>query len=146
MFVLDVQPQPSSKLQDFNPRHYEPASFLDRGVALPFTTPLLFGARARAAGDHSGLEVIIANPSGGKGVYILPWGAIPQICVPTLHDRRLWRLLRDKKLLTPLMMREAAGRPSGTKDAGKKHQFCPAASPHETKRRNHSRAPAVGIG
>ena len=108
MFVLDVQPQPSSKLQDFNPRHYEPASFLDRGVALPFTTPLLFGARARAAGDHSGLEVIIANPSGGKGVYILPWGAIPQICVPTLHDRRLWRLLRDKKLLTPLMMREAA--------------------------------------
>ncbi|MEY3729734.1 MAG: hypothetical protein RLZZ57_490 [Pseudomonadota bacterium] len=108
MFVLDVQPQPSSKLQDFNPRHYEPASFLDRGVALPFTTPLLFGARARAAGDHSGLEVIIANPSGGKGVYILPWAAIPQICVPTLHDRRLWRLLRDKKLLTPLLMREAA--------------------------------------
>jgi hypothetical protein len=134
VFVLDVQPQPSSKLQDFNPRHYEPASFLDRGVALPFTTPLLFGARARAASDHSGLEVIIANPSGGKGVYILPWGAIPQICVPTLHDRRLWRLLRDKKLLTPLMMAKRShggrGRPSGTKDAGKKHQFCPAASPH----------------
>jgi len=108
VFVATVHVRPLSKLQDFNPGHYEPASFLDRGVALPFTTPLLFGARARAASDHSGLEVIIANQSGGKGVYILPWAAIPQICAPTLHDRRLWHLLRDKKLLTPLLVREAA--------------------------------------
>lgn len=98
---------PDRKLRDFDSRRYEPATFLDRGVTVPFTTPILMGARARPSEDRDGLEVIIANPSGGSGVYILPWAAIPQICSPTLHDRRLWYLLRDVKALSPRIVREA---------------------------------------
>ena len=98
---------PDRKLRDFDSRRYEPATFLDRGVSVPFTTPILMGARARPSEDRDGLEVIIANPSGGSGVYILPWAAIPQICSPTLHDRRLWYLLRDVKALSPRIVREA---------------------------------------
>ena len=93
---------------NFNPRLFEPATFLDRGVNLPFTTPILLGARARPQEDQSGLEVIIANPSGGPGVYILPWTSIPQICTPTLHDRRLWQLLRDETTVTPRIVQDAA--------------------------------------
>lgn len=99
--------QPASNLRDFDSRRYEPATFLDRGVTVPFTTPILMGARARPSEDREGLEVIIANPSGSSGVYILPWAAIPQICSPTLHDRRLWYLLRDVKILSPRIVREA---------------------------------------
>ncbi len=99
--------QPARNLQEFNSRLYEPSTFLDRGVTVPFTTPILMGARARPCEDRDGLEVIIANPSGGSGVYILPWAAIPQICTPTLHDRRLWYLLRDVKILSPKIVREA---------------------------------------
>lgn len=97
-----------NSFKQFNPKLFEPATFVDRGVNLPFTTPLLFGARARPQEDGSGLEVIIANPSGGDGVYIFPWAAIPQICTPTLHDRRLWQLLRDETSLTPRSVQDAA--------------------------------------
>ena len=97
-----------NSFKEFNPKLFEPATFLDRGVNIPFTSPLLFGARARPKGDGSGLEVIIANPSGGDGVYIFPWIAIPQICTPTLHDRRLWQLLRNETSLTPRSVQDAA--------------------------------------
>ena len=103
-----VTARTARKLDNFNPRLYEPATFFDRGVNVPFTTPLLLGARARPQEDKSSLEVIISNPSGGESVYILPWVAIPQICSPTLHDRRLWQLLRDEITLTPRIVREAA--------------------------------------
>lgn len=94
--------------ENFNPRLFEPATFFDRGVNLPFTTPILLGARARPREDRAGLEVIIANPSNGEGVYILPWTSIPQICTPTLHDRRLWQLLRDETTVTPRIVQDAA--------------------------------------
>ncbi|MCA3379798.1 MAG: hypothetical protein ING08_06085 [Roseomonas sp.] len=98
----------NQSFKQFNPKLYEPATFVDRGVNLPFTTPMLFGARARPQEDNCGLEVIIANPSGGEGVYIFPWASIPQICAPTLHDRRLWQLLRDESSLTPQSVQDAA--------------------------------------
>ena len=69
---MAVNAQPANKLRDFDSRRYEPATFLDRGVTVPFTTPMLMGARARPREDREGLEVIIANPSGTSGVYILP--------------------------------------------------------------------------
>jgi len=94
--------------KEFNPKLFEPATFVERGVNLPFTTPILLGARARPQEDGSGLEVIIANPSGADGVYILPWASIPQICTSTLHDRRLWQLLRDQTSLTPRSVQDAA--------------------------------------
>lgn len=99
---------PAYDFQRLSPNQYEPATFTERGVNVPFTTPILLGARARPQREREGLEVLIPNPSGGEGVYILPWGAIPEICTPTLHDRRLWHLLRDEAILTPAIVREAA--------------------------------------
>ena len=75
---------------------------------VPFTTPILLGARARPQADGNGLEILIPNPSGGDGVYILPLASIPEFCTPTLHDRRLWYLLRDETIITPGIAREAA--------------------------------------
>ncbi|MCU0886459.1 MAG: hypothetical protein MUF65_01345 [Rubritepida sp.] len=86
---------------------YQPITFLERGVALPCTTPLLLGSRMRPA-ERVGFELVIANPGGGQGVYIVPWAALPEICVPTLHDLRLWKILSDLPLLTPSAVREAA--------------------------------------
>jgi len=77
--------------------HY-PSTFLERGVAVPFTTPLLAGTRARPterSGERSrerarsGIELLIPNPSGGPGVYILPWTGLRDFCCPSLHDRKL---------------------------------------------------------
>jgi hypothetical protein len=65
-----------------------PATFLERGVAVPFTTPQLNGARARP-GERRPLELIIPNPSGGRGVYILPLEGIHDFCTLTINDRRL---------------------------------------------------------
>jgi hypothetical protein len=103
-----VPAQSANNLRDLSPNLYEPATFVDRGVNVPFTTPILLGARARPQADGHGLEILIPNPSGGEGVYILPWASIPEVCTPTLHDRRLWHLLRDEIVLTPGLVREAA--------------------------------------
>lgn len=99
---------PAYDLQRLSPKLYEPATFTERGVNVPFTTPILLGARARPQLDRDGLEVMIPNPSGGEGVYILPWGSIPEICTLTLHDRRLWYLLRNETIITPAIVRETA--------------------------------------
>ncbi len=106
-------------LRQLSPQLYEPATFIDRGVNVPFTTPMLLGARARPQEDGNGLEVLIPNPSGGEGVYILPWASIPEICAPTLHDRRLWVLLRDEPILSPGIVREAAETASMEGHAGR---------------------------
>ena len=100
--------KPAYDLHHLRPYLYDPATFAERGVNVPFTTPVLLGARARPQTDGDGLEVLIPNPSGGEGVYILPWAAFPEICTPTLHDRRLWFLLRHETVLTPSIVREAA--------------------------------------
>ena len=75
---------------------YRPRSFRERGVAPPFTTRLLLGARLRqppGAPSGAGLEVIVPNPSGGRGVYILPWDTVGVLGRPSLHDVVLGRTL-----------------------------------------------------
>jgi hypothetical protein len=86
---------------------YQPTSFAERGVAVPFTTPLLAGARVRAA-ERTGTELVVPNPSGGRGVYILPWGSARQLCRPTVHDTRLFERLGQLPALTPSAVRQAA--------------------------------------
>ena len=86
---------------------YQPSTFLERGVAMPFTTPLLAGARVRP-GKREGLEVILPNPAGGRGVYILPWAGVRELCRPTVHDARLQQLVSDMKSLTPRLIRGIA--------------------------------------
>jgi len=94
-------------LDRFAAGRYQPSTFLERGAAVPFTTPILLGARLRPA-ERRGLELIIPNPGGGQGVYVLPWLSMPDICSPTLHDRQLWSVLSEQPLVSPLAVREAA--------------------------------------
>jgi hypothetical protein len=86
---------------------HHPATFLERGVAVPFTTPALLGTRARPA-DRGGIELIVANPSGGRGVYILPWGGICQLCRPTVHDTTLYQRIAEHRGITPASIRAVA--------------------------------------
>jgi hypothetical protein len=86
---------------------HHPTTFLERGVAVPFTTPMLLGARARPA-DRGGIELIVPNPSGGRGIYILPWNSICRLCRPTVHDTRLHQLIVERQGVTPASIRAAA--------------------------------------
>lgn len=95
-------------LERFGTAAYQPATFLERGVTVPFTTPFLLGARIRPTSARAALEVVITNPSGGRGFYIVPWGALPEVCAPTLHDRRLWQMLSDQTAIAPSLVRETA--------------------------------------
>jgi hypothetical protein len=95
-------------LERFGKAAYQPATFLDRGVCVPFTTPFLLGARVRPTDTRSGLEVVITNPAGGRGFYVVPWSALPDVCSPTLHDRRLWQRLSDQTAISPSLVRETA--------------------------------------
>lgn len=86
---------------------YHPTTFLERGVAVPFTTPALLGARARPV-ERGGLEIIVPNPAGGRGVYILPWLGVCQLCRPTVHDTLLNRRVAALRGVTPWSIRRAA--------------------------------------
>lgn len=86
---------------------HQPATFAERGVHVPFTTPMLSGARARAA-KRGGLELIVPNPSGGRGAYVLPWAGVRDLCIPTVHDMRLHGLIAVVPQVTPDAVRHAA--------------------------------------
>lgn len=125
---------------------YLPRTFRERGVTAPFTTPLLCGARLRRApppSDHASersaitaqhdradnhalpmeLEVVVPNPSGGRGVYILPWADIAGFCRPTLHDALLGQAVgatTDPTVpLTPSTMRAVAWETARQGSAGR---------------------------
>lgn len=90
----------------------QPMTFHERGVAVPFTTPRLQGGRIRRdAKSPPGInrkELVIPNPGGGPGVYVLAWTSLPDICVPTLHDLRLWQALCEAPSVTPATLRDMA--------------------------------------
>jgi hypothetical protein len=85
---------------------WSPPSFAERGTAAPFTTPALCGARVTRT--LRGPDIIIPNPSGKRGIYIVPASAVQEFCVPTLHDRGLISHLLKLPAITPATMREAA--------------------------------------
>jgi len=86
--------------------HY-PATFIERGVAVPFTTPMLAGARVRLGHDRSA-EFVLPNPSGGRGVYIVTWSGVRQYCRPTVHDSLLQERIAGSPVLSPSTIRLAA--------------------------------------
>jgi hypothetical protein len=137
-----VSAKPAYDLHQLNPNLYDPATFVDRGVNVPFTTPILLGARARPQEDGDGLEVLIPNPSGGEGVYILPWASIPEICSPTLHDRRLWHLLRDELILSPGIVREASETAASEGHAGR----AAALAVNDVRQAREDRAKRINFG
>lgn len=98
----------NADLDRFRSDSFEPFSFRDRGAAVPFTTPLLLNARIRGASSGRGPEIVIINPSGGRGVLVLPWSAVPEICSPTLFDRHLWESLAKADDISPIGIRHQA--------------------------------------
>ncbi len=86
---------------------FQPTTFLERGVFVPFTTPMLAGARVRPA-DRCGLELIVPNPSGGRGDYILPWTALRSLCRPTVHDATLTERIGMLPSVSPATIRQVA--------------------------------------
>jgi hypothetical protein len=101
-------------------RSHKPASFQERGVAVPFTTPMLAGARVRSA-QRTGTEFVVPNPSGGRGVYILTWSSVRQLCRPTLHDTLLHQRISRLPVMNPggvrLMARNLAAEGLAGRDA-----------------------------
>jgi hypothetical protein len=99
-----------SDLDRFRLDSFEPTTFRERGATVPFTTPLLLNARIRAAASGRGFEMVVTNPSGGRGALILPWWAMPDICSPTLFDRHLWESLSTSEDISPIGIRHEAQR------------------------------------
>jgi hypothetical protein len=99
---------PVPQLDRYRSDMFEPASFRESGATVPFTTPRLFNARIRTAASGRGLEMLVANPSGGRSVQILPWSAMPEICSPTLFDRELADSLASSQDISPVGIRHQA--------------------------------------
>lgn len=91
---------PPERLARFEARHYRPVTFLQRGVAMPFTTPYLLGGRIRP-GEFGTPELVLANPAGDEGVYIMPWSSLPDLCILTLHDSALWSRTAELVQMAP---------------------------------------------
>ena len=86
---------------------HHPATFAGRGVAVPFTTPLLAPARVRES-RRSSIELVVPNPSGGRGVYIVQWGGTRSLCTPTVHDTLLFQHISRAPRIDPFSVRCAA--------------------------------------
>lgn len=86
---------------------FAPSTFQDRGVAVPFTTPMLSQARVRRDADKR-LEILLANFTAGTGVYVLPWKAVPSMMTLTLHDRLLFEQVEGLSAHAPEQIRAAS--------------------------------------
>lgn len=107
-------------LDRFRSDAFEPLNFHDRGATVPFTTPLLLNARIRATHSGRGPEIVIINPSGGRGAMVLPWTAVPEICSPTLFDRQLCEKLATAEDISPIGIRHEAQRLAAQGLAGRR--------------------------
>ena len=97
---------------------YRPTTFRERGVAMPFTSPRLAGARVRPA-ERTGTEFVVPNPSGGRGVYVLHWGGVRQLCAPTVHDTLLHQRVARLPVMDPGGVRGVARQLAAEGMAGK---------------------------
>jgi hypothetical protein len=86
---------------------HHPATFRSRGAAVPFTTQLLVGARARDS-KRAGVELVVPNPSGGRGVYVVQWPGVRALCTPTVHDTVLFHGIAQLKRIDPAAVRSVA--------------------------------------
>jgi hypothetical protein len=71
---------------------------------VPFTTPLLAGARVR---DGKQLELVVPNLSGAKGIHVLQWSNVREFCKPTVHDTVLYRRIATLPQIDPASVRTA---------------------------------------
>ncbi len=97
---------------------WQPATFAERGVTVPFTTPAVAMARLRPT-DAGGVELVVANPSGADGCYVFPLRAVSDFTTLSMHDRLLLELLLELPAITPSDIRRAARRVAATGAAGR---------------------------
>lgn len=95
---------------------WAPPTFAERGASVPFTTPIIVGSRIRGRQDR--LELVVPNPSGAKGNYILGWKSLPEVFSLTVHDRVLHRALDEAGASTPEAVRASKLRTAATGLAG----------------------------
>ena len=86
---------------------HQTGTFAGRGVTVPFTTPLLARCRVRHS-KRTGTEFVVPNSSGGRGVYILPWPGVLDLCSPTVHDRVLVQRISYLHRIDPANVRGCA--------------------------------------
>jgi hypothetical protein len=96
-----------SSINSVQPPDHLPRTFLEWGVAVPFTTPLLSSGRVRP-GRRGRPEMIMPNPSGGRGLYVFDLAAAPEVATLTVHDRLLLERLLALPAVTPSEIRKAA--------------------------------------
>jgi hypothetical protein len=84
-----------------------PSTFEERGVVVPFTTPMLAFARVRQDRNEA-LEVLVPGMSGGAGTYVIGWASIPEMFRLSVHDRALHEKILEDKASTPRGMRRCA--------------------------------------
>lgn len=99
---------------------HQSATFQERGVSVPFTTPALAGARVRHDARH-GLVLLVPNPSSGRGIYVVPWSGLRDMCNPTLHDGILHDAVAASQAgsITPGVIRAAARQVAAAGAAGR---------------------------
>lgn len=109
---------PASLAQAASISDHQPSTYAERGASVPFTTPVLGGAFVRTGADGTA-ELIVGNPSGNRGVYILPLHNLQAICQPTLHDRRLHAEISLLRAFTPAAIRQATRKVAATGITGR---------------------------
>ena len=86
--------------------HHQPATFRSRGITAPFTTPLLAGTRVRQ-GDKMQIEVMVTNPSGNGGIFVVTCDGLRTLCSPTIHDTVLLKAITKAPHFDPAGIRRA---------------------------------------
>lgn len=96
---------------------YWPATFEERGVVAPFTTPILAFSRVRAD-NRDKLEILIPGMSGSSGVYVIAWPSVREVFRMSVHDRDLHESIESANATTPRAMRRCANQAAMTGLAG----------------------------
>ncbi|MFY8093479.1 MAG: hypothetical protein ACOVN0_08365 [Niveispirillum sp.] len=86
---------------------FAPTTFEERGVTVPFTTPLLSQARLRRD-QNDRFEFLLPNFTAGKGTYVLAWKGLPSVMTLTLHDRLLFEEIEKLETHSPEQIRACA--------------------------------------
>lgn len=84
-----------------------PLTFSERGVLVPFTTPLLAAGRIRGK-DLKTAEILMPGLAGGRGTYVIPWKSVPEMFKLTVHDRALHEAICEAPDFSPREIRLAA--------------------------------------
>lgn len=84
----------------------QPATFQERGISVPFTTPLLSQARLRRDGDNR-FEFLLPNFTASRGNYVMPMKGLSSVMTLTVHDRILFEQIEALESHSPEQVRQA---------------------------------------